>query len=213
MSRKLHRTDMALKDDISSEVDRALAQTWELRDGTVVPETDAVKLAGGGVRLEAAMLYADLADSTRIAMWDKRVAARLFKAFLASSARIIRARGGYIRSFDGDRVMGVFIGNVKNTSAAKAALNINYLVNEIIRPKFESKYDAFNNGTFSIGHSVGIDVSDLLVTRAGIANNNDLIWVGSAPNVAAKLSSIRVCVRATQVNRAVSGGGRPRQPG
>ena len=27
--------------------------------------------------------------------------------------------------------------------------------------------------------------------RAGIRNNNDLIWVGRAPNIAAKLSGIR----------------------
>jgi hypothetical protein len=29
------------------------------------------------------------------------------------------------------------------------------------------------------------------VVRAGIRNNNDLIWIGRAPNVAAKLSGLR----------------------
>jgi class 3 adenylate cyclase len=182
---------MGLKDDISTEVGNVLAQAWDVRDGTIVPETADIKLAGGAVRLEATMLYADLADSTALALYDRRVAARVFKAFLASCARIIRARNGYIRSFDGDRIMGVFIDGSKNTSAAKAALNINYVVGNIIRPKFEAKYEAFRNQTCTIGHCVGIDMSEVLVIRGGIINNNDLIWVGSAPNVAAKLSSIR----------------------
>jgi class 3 adenylate cyclase len=38
---------------------------------------------------------------------------------------------------------------------------------------------------------VGIDTSKVMVVRSGIRNNNDLVWVGRAPNVAAKLSGIR----------------------
>lgn len=182
---------MSLTDDISSEVSSILKQPWDIRNGTVVPEPATIKLAGGAVKLEATMLYADLVDSTALAKYDRRIAARVFKAFLASCARVIRGRDGHIRSFDGDRIMGVFIGNHKNTSAAKAALNINYLVRDIIQPKFKAQYEIFRNGTYKIGHCVGIDVSDVLVIRGGIINNNDLIWVGSAPNVAAKLSSIR----------------------
>jgi adenylate cyclase len=182
---------MAFIDAISSEVDGILSQTWDLRSGTTVPETMNVTLAGGSVKLEATMLYADLADSTSIAMYDRRVAARLFKAFLASVSRIIRERGGYVRSFDGDRVMGVFVGEYKNTSAAKAALNINHVFVDVIKPKLMAKYDVFNNGTYQLGHCVGIDTSEVMVVRGGIRNNNDLIWVGSAPNVAAELSSIR----------------------
>ncbi|MGB6796811.1 MAG: hypothetical protein WBE48_09715, partial [Xanthobacteraceae bacterium] len=107
---------MATVDELKSDVDQVLNQPWELRDGEVVPTSDTVALAGGGVRLTATMLYADLADSTQIAMWDRRVAARLCKAFLASSSRLIRSHGGQVRSFDGDRVMGVFLGDHKNTS-------------------------------------------------------------------------------------------------
>jgi class 3 adenylate cyclase len=182
---------MALADDLESEVDGILGQTWDIRDGYVVPETESVALAGGAVKLNATMLYADLADSTKIAIYDRRVAARLFKTFLTCCSRIIRYRDGYIRSFDGDRVMGVFVGDSKNTSAAKAALNINYAFLKIIKPKLEAKYEVFRNGTYKLGHCVGVDTSEVLVVRAGIVKNNDLVWVGSAPNVAAKLSSIR----------------------
>ncbi len=182
---------MAIKDDISSDVTNILAQAWTVRDGLVVPETENVTLAGGAVKLNATMLYADLVDSTALAIYDRRVAARMFKSFLASCARVIRHRGGYVRSFDGDRVMGVFVGDSKNSSAAKAALNINHIFPNVIKPKLEAKYDVFKNRSYTLGHCVGVDTSEVLVIRGGIANNNDLVWVGSAPNVAAKLSGIR----------------------
>ncbi len=83
------------------------------------------------------------------------------------------------------------IGGSKNTSAAKAALNINYVFLKMIKPKLEAKYEVFRNGTCKLGHYVGVDTSEVLVVRGGIRNNNDLVWVGSAPNVAAKLSGIR----------------------
>lgn len=183
---------MAFNDDLTTDINSILAEPWDIRDGTVAPENEDVTLAGGAVKLEATILYADLADSTAIAMYDKRVAARVFKSYLASCSKIIRYRGGDIRSFDGDRVMGVFVSNSKNTSAAKAALNINYAFLKLIKPKLEAKYDVFRNGTYTLGHCVGVDRSEVMVIRAGIRKNNDLVWVGRAPNVAAKLSAIRV---------------------
>jgi class 3 adenylate cyclase len=182
---------MALADDITSDVNGVLNQTWNMRDGQVVPDTIDVALAGGGVNLKATVLYADLADSTGLAMWDRRVAARVFKAFLAASTRIIRAQNGEIRSFDGDRVMGIFVGDYKNSSAAKSALRINWMFTNVLKPKFEAKYEAFRNGTHKLDYSTGIDTSEVLAVRGGIRDNNDLIWVGRAPNVAAKLCGIR----------------------
>jgi class 3 adenylate cyclase len=87
--------------------------------------------------------------------------------------------------------MGVFIGDYKNTAAVKAALSINYAFLEIIKPKLKAKYSVFRDGTYNLGHCVGVDRSEVMVIRAGIRNNNDLVWVGRAPNFAAKLSGIR----------------------
>ena len=182
---------MALSDTLSDEIDSVLSQTWDVRDGLVVPDTESIALAGGGVKLDATMLYADLADSTELAMWDKRVTARICKAFLACSSRLIRANGGHVRSFDGDRVMGVFVRDIKNTSAVKCALQINWMFLKLLKPKFEAKYTKLGDGTYKLGHCTGVDTSDMLVVRAGIRNNNDLIWLGRAPNIAAKLSAIR----------------------
>jgi len=182
---------MALLDDLINDVSSVLSSNWNIRDGQVVPFSEHVRLVGGAVRLEATMLYADLADSTELAMkFDRRVAAKVFKTFLTCSSRIIRARGGEIRSFDGDRVMGIFLGPVKNTSAAKSALNINYAFTEIIKPRLEAKYPQLETD-YVLAHCVGIDTSEVLAVRGGVINNNDLVWVGRAPNVAAKLSGLR----------------------
>jgi class 3 adenylate cyclase len=183
---------MALLDDLNSEATRVLAQPWNIRDGQVVPETEQVLLAGGAVKLTPVMLYADLADSTTLASkFDRGVATKVIKAFLAASCRIIRAHGGHIRSFDGDRVMGVFLGERPNTRAANVALKINYAVINILRPKLEAQFPSLALGGYQLRHSVGIDRSEVLVARSGIHTHNDLIWVGRAPNIAAKLAALR----------------------
>src|SRR5208282_2144551 len=115
---------------------------WDLRIGQVIPETEAITLGNSGVTLEATILYADLADSTELALYDQEIAAEVYKAYLLGTSRLIKAAGGEIRSFDGDRVMGVFIGNFKNTSAAKAALRINYFFTQVLEPSFQNFYQS-----------------------------------------------------------------------
>lgn len=165
---------------------------WDKRTGRKIPETGEVALAGGAVEIEATFLYADLANSSKIAKeLDRRIAAKVIKAFLATSARIVRSCGGKIVSFDGDRIMGVFYEDSKNSDAAKCALQIKYAVHNIIRPKFEKKYDSIKKASFTIDHGVGIDTGTVLAVRGGARGSNDLIWIGRAPNLAAKLSDLR----------------------
>jgi len=134
---------MSLSEDIKSDVQGVLDTPWSIRKGQVVPSTTNVSLAGGAVELDATFLYADLADSSKMAKeLDRRVAAKIMKSFLATSCRLIKSQGGTIQSFDGDRVMGVFVGNSKNSDAARCALHINYVVNDLIKTKFENKYES-----------------------------------------------------------------------
>jgi adenylate cyclase len=179
---------MALLDDLKSETDAIVRGGWDRREGEVVPETDDIALGNEGVNLEATFLYADLADSTELALLDHQIAAEVVKAYLMGTTRIIRALGGEIRSFDGDRVMGVFITGAKNSAAAEAALKINYFFTQILVPAFRGFYSHRN---LSLSQGVGVDTSKVMVVRSGIRNNNDLVWIGRAPNVAAKLSAIR----------------------
>lgn len=183
---------MALLGDLESDVQGLIDEPWSTRKGQKVPNSNDVALAGGSVELDATFLYADLANSSKMAKeLDRRVAAKIMKAFLATTARLVRHHDGTIVSFDGDRILGVFIGDSKNSTAAKCGLQINYTVKDIIRPKFESKYDSVKNASFIIRHGVGIDMGTVLAVRAGARGDNDLIWIGRAPNLAAKLSDLR----------------------
>jgi class 3 adenylate cyclase len=105
-----------------------------------------------------------------------------------------------ITAFDGDRIMAVFIGDSKNTSAGRCALKINHAVVEIINPALKEVYP---RKTYTVKHSVGVDTSDLFVARTGIRGSNDLVWVGRAANYAAKLCGLRVSTYASYVTKDV----------
>lgn len=180
---------MTLKDDLVADVEKIFKSTWSTRKGTVVPEYDDIALEGNeGVELTATVLYADLSSSTNLVdTHTAKFAAEIYKTYLLCTARLIRHRGGKVTAYDGDRIMGVFIGEAKNTSAVKTALNINYAVVEIINPALTKQYP---KETYSVNHVVGIDTSDLLVARTGVRGANDLVWVGRSANYAAKLSNL-----------------------
>jgi adenylate cyclase len=177
---------------LKTNVRGILNQEWNVRTGLVVPAPDTVRLAGGAVKLKATILYADLADSTELAMkYDFRIAAKVFKSFLKCASMVIKRNRGQIRSYDGDRVMGVFLKNNMESRAVRAALEINGAFQNIVKPMLEAKYEALEEGPYKLAHCVGIDTSDIWVIRCGVINDNDLTWVGRAPNIAAKLSAVR----------------------
>jgi class 3 adenylate cyclase len=86
--------------------------------------------------------------------------------------------------------MGVFIGESKNTNAVRAALGINWAVQAVLRPKFDAKWPDLKDN-YVLGHGVGVETGEALIVRAGVRDNNDLVSIGGAPNVAAKLSDLR----------------------
>jgi class 3 adenylate cyclase len=181
---------MALKDDITAEVDSIFRGDWTKRDGYVVPQPKDVGLTSNdGVTFDSvAVLYADLSASTQMVN-DKKpeFAAEVYRSFLAAAARVIRAEGGEITAYDGDRVMSVFLGDEKETSAARCALKINHAVKKIVTPTLQEHWQG---STYEVKHVVGVDVSPMLVARTGVRGGNDLVWVGRAANYAAKLSAL-----------------------
>jgi class 3 adenylate cyclase len=171
-------------------------------EGKVVPDEN-VALKDGMVKIEAAILYADLADSTgMVRKLNKKVAAKVMKSFLRCASRCILHRGGAIRSFDGDRVMGVFIGDSKASAAAHCALNINFAVEKVIRPALVAQWSNIEK-FYTIKHAVGADMGEILVVRGGVRDNNDLVWVGTAPNDAARLSERRYPTVRSLITKAV----------
>ena len=180
---------MSLADDIRSQVRNIFHQQWETSNGEVVPDATDVALRNIAIKLKSTVLYADLAESTAMVNAKKaHFAAEVYKAYLNTACRIIRYQGGEITAFDGDRVMAVFIGSTKNTSAAKTALMINWAVDKIVNEEIERQYPS---SSFRVRHAVGIDTSELWIARTGIRGSNDLVWVGRAANHAAKLCTLR----------------------
>lgn len=197
---------MALSDDIETEIDRIFNATWNSRDGQVVPETEDINLSSGAVKLDAVVLYADLYHSTELARtFPRSVAAKVVRAYLSSMTTLINKIGGEVRSFDGDRVMGVFVGENKNSAAAKCALQMNYIVTKVLRPMAEEKFSSLAKEGFVVQHCVGIASSDVFVVRGGVRGSNDLVFIGSAPNIAAKLSEIRNSPWHTYITHTVFG--------
>lgn len=179
---------MALKNELEVEVKAIFKESWASRDGIVVPESEDLKLSNDAVLLEGTVLYADLSGSTKMVDTQKPdFSAEIYKSYLHCAARLIRAEGGSVTAFDGDRIMGVFIGNAKNTSAVRCGLKIHATVRNIINPAIKAQYAS---SSFQVRQVVGIDTSKLLVARAGVRGANDLVWVGRAANYAAKLTEL-----------------------
>ncbi len=178
---------MAISDDLRTQVRNTFQTAWTTRDGTVVPATADVKLSNDGVNLDATVLYADLSESTQ--MVDSKIptfSAEVYKNYLYCAARLIRNYNGSITAYDGDRIMGVFVGDGKNTNAARCSLAINWAVEKVIRDELSKRYTT----DFVLRHTVGIDTAKLLVARTGVRGDNDLVWVGRAANWAAKLTGL-----------------------
>lgn len=179
---------MGLRDELDDEVKRIFADQWSSRKGLKVPDNEDLGLGNDAVEIEAAVLYADLTDSTGLVESSKpHFAAEVYKSYLRCAARIVSAEGGTITSFDGDRIMAVYIGDSKCTAATRTALKINFAVKKIINPALRVQYPGT---TYEVKQVVGIDTSSLWVVRGGIRGSNDLLWIGNAANIAAKLCSL-----------------------
>jgi class 3 adenylate cyclase len=178
---------MKKADEILAEIKDVFATKWQTRNGNKVPEPEDIKLGNDAVLLDGTVLYADMADSTALVNGYKDwFAAEIYKSYLVAACHVIRNNDGIITAFDGDRVMAVYIGENKNSTAAKTALQLNWVVNQIN----SILKTAYSTTSFTLRHSVGVDTSSLFVAKTGIRNSNDLVWVGRAANHAAKLSGL-----------------------
>ncbi|MCX5215633.1 adenylate/guanylate cyclase domain-containing protein [Kitasatospora sp. NBC_00240] len=183
---------MGLKDTINQNLTDLIGHDWQTTNGTVVPKTTDIALKNGARVLDAVYLYADMMGSTQLVTdFEPGTAAKVMRAFLSTACRIIRYHDGHIRSFDGDRVMGIFIGDNKNSRAAKAAMEIKYATDTFVWPALERRLPSLGAKGFVLSHVSGIASGKVFMARAGIREHNDLISVGEAANIAAKLSDIR----------------------
>jgi len=180
--------------DLEVQVAATFSAQWKKREGRLVPSTEDLTLGNDAVEFDrATVLYADLQASTDMVdnePWTR--SAEIYKNFLHCAASIIRDEGGAITAYDGDRVMGIWVGNRQTTPAAIAGLKINYVVQNVINPALQRQYP---DNTRAVKQVVGIDTSSLRATRTGVRGDNDLVWVGRAANYAAKLTTLNLAER------------------
>ena len=130
---------MTFGDDLNSQVRQILRERWNTKSGRIVPEPEDLKLGNDAVNINGTVLYADLDESTDLVNeYKPSFAAEVYKSFLACAARIVQSEGASVTGYDGDRIMGVFIGKSKNTAAARTALKINYAVLKIINRPYKA---------------------------------------------------------------------------
>jgi len=182
---------MARLEELQSAVADIFSARWASRTGHVVPNPEDLRLGNDVVEFDrATVLYADLQGSTHMVdnePWWR--SAEVYKAFLRCAASIIRDEGGAITSYDGDRVMGIWIGKRQTTPAAIAGLKINFAVQNVINPALRRQYP---DASLEVKQVVGIDTSAIRAARTGVRGGNDIVWVGRAANYAAKLTNLNL---------------------
>ena len=178
---------MALEDDLNSEVRKIFQEPWTVTPASRAPTPDRWGLGNEGRTIEAAVLYADLDESTKLVdSQEATFAGQMYKSYLVAAARVIGSEQGTITAYDGDRIMAVYTGRKIAERAVKMALKICYVVQNVINPAIR---DLKPGSRYLLNQSVGVDCGELLVVRTGIHSANDLVWIGRAANYAAKLSS------------------------
>lgn len=83
--------------------------------------------------------------------------------------------------------MAIYIGGYRDTAAVRSAMQISYATTQIINPKIKQIFPTL----YDVKQSVAVDRSVLYAVRTGIGGSNDLVWVGTAANMAAKMCTIR----------------------
>lgn len=177
---------------LEARVDTLFSTSFQQRDGRIVPSSSDVTLKDGAVKVDAVFLYSDLAGSALLSQacpWT--TTAKVIRSFLDCATRLIIKHGGAVRSFDGDRVMGVFMGDRKNSNASICGREIHWAVRKIIHPAAENKFKSIKDNGIEIRNCSGLDLGEVRAVRSGIRDNNDLIWVGKAASFSAKLSDVR----------------------
>jgi adenylate cyclase len=183
---------MSLRGDLCSARENIIGSDFVVRNGLIVPETTDVGY-NDAVKLLATYLYADMVNSSGlVAATPTQIVGKVLRLYLDLSVRIIRHHDGHIRSFDGDRVMGVFIGLGRQDRAVKAAMQIEWACQVLIQPSIKQRYGSISKSGWVLRPGCGIASGEAFIIRGGVRqSSSDLVSVGVAPNLAAKLSDIR----------------------
>jgi len=186
---------MSLKDDISNAVNSILDNEMSITETSTVPDINDTSLTFGliGKRFRSVSMYIDLRGSTAILeKHNSNVVIKIHKAYFITIVKIVRNRGGEVRSFNGDSLLAFFPGDDSVTieNAVRVAMELKYMLlvdANSLKSKVVNKY----NTNIDIG--IGLDIGSTTVAKVGMSNynNQDLIWIGANVNRAVKISDVR----------------------
>jgi hypothetical protein len=81
------KKNMTFKTNLESEVKGIFASEWRARKGRIVPDPEYLSLDNEAIKLNAAVLYADMADSTHLVNSHRHAfAAEIYKTYLCCAA-------------------------------------------------------------------------------------------------------------------------------
>jgi class 3 adenylate cyclase len=180
------------KTDLENNVDRVFGEDFTQVVSDVIPDIEnsidrRLTLGNKGILGDFTFLYVDMRGSSSYTDQHRlQTITKIYKAYHICMVDCIKIFNGRIRSFDGDRVLGVFSGPGKENNALNCAMKMVGCKIDLLQPKI---YSTYNNDNFSLG--IGISTGKTMVSIAGSGydkNNRDLIWIGNAPNLGSKLS-------------------------
>ena len=129
---------MALRDNLNSEIRKILQESWTISPARRAPLPQHLGLGNEGQTINAAVLYADLDESTRLVdSQEATFAGQMYKSYLVTAARVIGSEQGTITAYDGDRIMAVFTGRKIAERAVRTALKIYYAVQKLLNPAIQ----------------------------------------------------------------------------
>ncbi len=175
---------MSLKYDVSA-IDR-------------VPTKQDVTFGDKACSIQAACLFIDIRDSSKL-IQKYRVSdvANLLKCFHYICSFTIRKNTGEVRSFNGDSVLAIFTEKSCCDCAASTAFNIKYFIDLLLISKYKIEKD--------LDFGIGIDFGKIFVVKVGNRGefNNDLVWIGSPVNRAAKMGNKSNSPNSISISKAV----------
>jgi len=187
------RREMSLGSDLEKKVSNYLAGDYQTYEPQGVPNPEDIPLGNEAARLKATTLFIDVNQSSDIAnAFRRQTAAKMMKGYFDGAVRIINSNNGKVRSFNGDGMLAIFIGDYHSSNAVKAAMQVDWFVWNVLQPKFR-RY--FSNNQAALGQALdfeigcGLDDGEIFAVRVGIKGTNDVAWVGRCTNASAKLAS------------------------
>src|SRR5688572_20424341 len=137
---------MALTEDIVEENREICQGPFTVNPGRVIPAIQDLPLAANeGRQIHIVTLFVDIRRSTALVHALGLVrAARMYKAYMRGVAKLVRARGGELLSFNGDGVAAGFVGGDAATAACLTGLNLNWFLGQVLKPRVDTTLRQLN---------------------------------------------------------------------